>query len=159
MFEKLITSVSASLFSSTKRQKLKVVKTSGCSAKGRIRSALLSRLESKTLLSQVKLNSAWKRECASNSVCHPPPPFFWGQTGKLPLWGSFIKKKINLQHGPAARQTSQLVLIALISKDHITSVQKYPNDGAMCHSCTLILLAKRCLKTPLSSPAPVMHWI
>lgn len=55
---------------------------------------------------------------------------------------------------------SQLVLIVLNSKDHITSVKKYPNDGTICHSYTLILFAKRFYpKMPLSSQEFVMHWI
>lgn len=60
-------------------------------------------------------------------------------------------KKFHLPLSPVGRQMAQLVLIVFNSKDCITSVRKYPDDGAMCHSYTLILLAKGCPKMPLRS--------
>lgn len=154
MFEKLLTSARFSLLSSTRRQRLKFTKILGCSAKGRIRLAVLSSLESKPLLSQLKLNSMEKTICLKWS-----PLFLKVKLAKYHFERVSLKK-FHQQLSPAGRQTSQLVLIVLNSKDCITSVKKYPNDGATCHSYTLILLAKRyCPQMPPSSPEFVMHWI
>lgn len=151
--EKLLTGASSSLLSITRRQRLKIIKTSGCSAEGRIRSALFSSLESKYFLSQLKVKLVWKGESNQSLL------FFEVKLANYHFEGVSLKKKLNCNS--VSRQADILTgTLVLDAKALLTSVKKYPNDCTACHSYTLILLAKTgCPKTPPLSAEFVMHWI